>query len=263
MKMIIADLDGTLVHKKEMSDKTKQTIQRLQNEGYLFTLATGRHKDAVRTMSQALNITLPIICTNGAMIYDFQQEKTLHQDLIDPQVANQVLSLLDENQTNYLLYTTQSIVSTRSAKTLLESRIGTFDSVVVESNQIQSYVSLGLLKILIIEPNDIHFNDLRLKLSKIDSVYVLSSQASFLDIGNKVANKGRALKILCDQLGLPLTAVLSIGDQENDLTMIQLAGIGVAMGDGDAILKEQAKYVTKSFKEDGFTHAINTLIFKD
>jgi hypothetical protein len=213
-------------------------------------------------MAEALNITLPIICTNGAMIYDFQHQTVLHQDTIDPKVAIQVLSILDQHQTHYLLYTTQSIVSTQSAKTLLESRIGVFESLVVESTQIQSYLALGLLKILIIEPDDVKFSQLRTLLSAIEGVYVLSSQASFIDVGNIVANKGRALKILCEKLGIPLESVLSIGDQENDLTMIQLAGIGVAMGDGEATLKQQAKFVTKSFKEDGFTHAIKTFIFK-
>lgn len=263
MKMIIADLDGTLVYKKEMSDKTKQTILRLQNEGYVFTLATGRHKDAVKSMAKTLNIKWPIICTNGAMIYDFNQQKVLHQDVIEPTVANQVLTLLNQQQTDYLLYTTQVIVSNQSAKALLESRIGTFESVVVESEQIEPYLKQGLLKILIIEPNEHKFNTLRTTLSRIDDVYVLSSQASFIDVGNKIASKGRALNILCEHLGIPLTEVLSIGDQENDLSMVQIAGIGVAMGDGETTLKENASYVTKPFKEDGFTHAINTFIFKD
>ncbi len=262
MKMIIADLDGTLVYKKEMSDKTKQTIQRLQDEGYVFTLATGRHKDAVKSMAKTLNIKWPIICTNGAMIYDFNQQKVLHQDVIEPTVANRVLALLNQHQTDYLLYTTQVIVSNQSAKALLESRIGAFESVVVEFEQIEPYLKQGLLKILIIEPNEDKFNALRTRLSQIDDVYVLSSQASFIDVGNKIASKGRALSILCEHLSIPLTEVLSIGDQENDLSMVQIAGIGVAMGDCEATLKENAYYVTKPFKEDGFTHAINTFIFK-
>lgn len=263
MKMIIADLDGTLIYKKEMSDKTKETIQRLQDEGYVFTLATGRHKDAVKSMAKTLDIRWPIICTNGAMIYDFKHQTVLYQDVIDPAVVSQVLAILNQQNTNYLLYTTQMIVSNQNAKALLESRIGTFESVVVDSKHLEPYLKQGLLKILIIEPNAVKFNALRTTLSQIDDVYVLSSQTSFIDVGNKIASKGRALHILCQHLGIPLAEVLSIGDQENDLSMVQIAGVGVAMGDGEDSLKQQAKFVTKPFKEEGFTYAINTFIFKD
>lgn len=263
MKMIIADLDGTLVYKKEMSDTTLDTIQKLQQNGYLFTLATGRHKDATKAMVEKLQVNLPVICTNGAFIYDFKKEQVIHQDVIDEAIALKVMSILEASHTDYLLYTTQSIVSTVEAKNRLEARIGTFDSITVESHALTSYVSLGLLKILIIEPDSVKFDQLRQTLSQIEAVYVLSSQPSFIDVGNKIASKGRALEILCQYLSVPLEQVLAIGDQENDLTMVQKAGLGIAMGDGEDALKRQAKFVTKPFKEDGFTHAINTFIFKD
>lgn len=263
MKLIIADLDGTLISKQQMSDSTKQTVQKLKEQGYLFTLATGRHKDATRRVAGELKVDLPVICTNGAFIYDFKTEKVIHQDTIDAISVKKVLDILNEQKSSYLLYTTKSIVSNQTSKDKLAGRIGSFESLVVSEEKLLDYLPLGLLKILIIENDDIKFKQLRDKLSTLESVYVLSSQPSFIDVGNKVANKGRALEILSTYLGITLEEVLSIGDQENDLTMIQKAGIGVSMGDGEQALKEAADFITKPFIEDGFTYAINKFIFKE
>lgn len=260
MKMIIADLDGTLVSKKYMSESTKETIQWLQQQGYIFTLATGRHKDAVRPLVESLNIEYPVICTNGSLIYDFKTRTVLHQDTLDPFAIEEALKILDQYEADYLLYTTESIVSTKMAKQKLESKIGAFDSLVVEQCEWQPYIDLGLLKILVIEQDEIKFKNLRKSLETLKGVYVLSSQPTFIDIGNEIANKGRALEKLTSRLGIALKDVLSIGDQENDLTMIEKAGVGVAMGDAEEILKEKADFVTKPFLEDGFVHAINTYI---
>ncbi len=263
MKCIIADLDGTLIHKQRMSDRTKQTILKLQSTGYVFTLATGRHKDAVRRVVKELNIQYPVICTNGALIYDFINERIIHQDVIDESTVIQLMRILDEQKTDYLLYTTKHIVSNEKAKQRLFDRIGSFESLVVSKEALLEHVQLGILKILIIEPDQNKFDALRIKLSSVEHVYVLSSQSSFIDVGNVLSSKGRALEILANYLQIPLNDILSIGDQENDLSMIKTAGMGVAMGDGEDHLKQQADFITKSFYEEGFSHAIDTLIFKE
>lgn len=258
--MIIADLDGTLMAKKQMSPLTRRTIEQLQEKGVIFTLATGRHKDAVRQVVTDLKISYPVICTNGALIYDFKTDHVIHQDVINTSTVYEVIDTLNKYQTDYLLYTTQSIVSSSVAKARLESKIGPFESVVAEPKDWPTYIALGILKILVIEPDAERFMSIRKHLEQVKEVYVLSSQPTFIDIGNNVANKGRALERLTQYLNVPLESVLSIGDQENDITMIEKAGIGVAMGDGETSLKERANFVTKSFDQEGFSYAIQTFI---
>ncbi|MDY0210962.1 MAG: Cof-type HAD-IIB family hydrolase [Acholeplasma sp.] len=262
MKLIVADLDGTLIHKKMMTDQTKTTIALLQKSGFMFTLATGRHKDATRKLVEALNIHIPVICTNGAVIYDFDREQSIHKDIIDEAIVKAVLTVLDSYKTDYLIYTTENIVSTKKAKDKLHERIGTFDSVVVDPNERLSFLSTGVLKILLIEENDKILDDIRHKLKDIKGIYLLQSQKSFLDIGNIEANKGRALEKLALHLGISLEEVLAIGDQENDLSMIKKAKIGVAMGNAEDILKKEASFITKPFDEEGFTYAIERFILK-
>lgn len=262
MKLIVADLDGTLINKKVMSDQTKKTILNLQEKGIAFTLATGRHKDATRNLVKALNIHLPVICTNGASIYDFDSDIVIHQDNIEKETVKLVLSILDKHQVDYLIYTNENIVSTVEAKEKLHKRIGDFDSIVSPKNSLDNYLELGVLKVLVIENNNQILNQVKQELGLISDIYLLQSQPAFLDIGSKRASKGRALEILSTYLNISLNETLAIGDQENDLSMIQTAKIGVAMGNAEDILKQKASFITKTIDEEGFTHAINMFVFK-
>lgn len=262
MKMVVADLDGTLVHQKKMSKETRQTIHQLKEDGYYFTLATGRHKDATRALVEELNIGLPVILTNGACIYDYKNETVIHQDTLEKALLEQLLRIINQKGVAYLIYTTKQIVSSKVAKDKLEKRIGTFESVIVELEEERAYLEDDVLKLLVIEEDKDLLNELKETLKTIKGIYLLQSQPQFLDIGNQLASKGRALKRLANHLGIDLKDVLAIGDQENDLSMILEAGVGVAMANAETILKEHADYVTKSVTEEGFTYAVKTLIYQ-
>ena len=89
---------------------------------------------------------------------------------------------------------------------------------------------------------------------------IVYNQPTFLDIGHVLSTKGRALSLLAKHLCISLKDVIAIGDQENDISMIEAAGIGIAMGDGQEMLKKKADYITSPFHENGFTKAINDLL---
>lgn len=263
MKLIVADLDGTLIHKKWMSNETIHTIKKLQEEGYMFTIATGRHMQATKSFVKELNIIYPVICTNGGVIYDFQHNVVIHQEVIPSTVVYHVLNLLNHYALNYLIYTTKDIVSFQNAKDKLEERIGLIESKVITEQDIHKHVEMGVLKILIIDERDSMINHIKQQLSQIPQLNMVQSQASFLDIGSNLASKGRALRMLAKHLNVALEDIIAIGDQENDISMIEVAGIGVAMGQGDEILKSKADYITKSFEEEGFTFAINEIVYSN
>ena len=261
MKLVVADLDGTLIYKKKISEVTKQTILKLKKEGYLFTLATGRHKDAVKPIYEELNIDLPVICANGAFMYDFKKKKVIHQEVIEEEVVRQLLSVCDYYEVDYLLYTTESVVSAPRAKQNLINRIGAFNSIVVKPGELKNFIKCGIIKILVIESDEKRLRTLKEALKEFKGIQSLQSQPSFLDIGSIFASKGRALERLAVYLDVSLSEVVAIGDQENDLSMIQRAGLGIAMGNGQEMLKEKASFVTKNFDEDGFSYAIDRFIF--
>lgn len=263
MKLIVADLDGTLILKQEITDQTKETIKRLKEKGFLFTIATGRHFHAAQAYVEMFNVNLPVICSNGAFIYDYHKKEILHQQLIDPSVVSIVMKYCDDVGVDFLVYTTQAIYATEQAKQKLMSRIGDVRVNVKKRSELDEITAQGVVKVLVIEDDESKRTILKKRLDHEPTIKYVQSQPSFLDIGHKLSEKGNALVRLAQYLHVSLADIFAIGDQENDISMIQNAGMGVAMGDGEASLLQVADYITKTFHEDGFSDAVKTLIFKE
>jgi Cof subfamily protein (haloacid dehalogenase superfamily) len=262
MKMIIADLDGTLVLKKQVTQKTIETIKKIKEEGHLFTIATGRHMNATREMVRLFDVHLPVICGNGSIIYDFNQEKIIFQQTILDETVLSIMTLCDLYGVDFLLYTTKDIVATKKAADKLMSRIGSFDVKLVERSELESFITLGVIKVLVIDERVDVIESLKKALNPKKDIHYVQSQTAFLDIGHVLSTKGRALKILAEQLQMNMKNVIAIGDQENDISMIETAGFGISMGDGDEALKKSADYITQSFHDEGFFEAMKNLVLK-
>ena len=97
--------------------------------------------------------------------------------------------------------------------------------------------------------------------AKYPQIYIVKSFDYFCEIANKEATKGNAVKFLADKFGLNIDEVLAIGDQNNDIEMVQTAGVGVAMGNGTEEIKKAADYVADSVQNDGFVKAINKFVW--
>ena len=89
---------------------------------------------------------------------------------------------------------------------------------------------------------------------------VLKSAPYFLEILDKRVTKGTGVKSLADALGIQPEEVMAIGDQENDIAMIEYAGVGVAMDNAIPAVKEAANFITKSNLEDGVAYAIENML---
>lgn len=259
MKLIISDLDGTLIHNQHISKSTKDTVGILKKNNQLFTIATGRHMHTTREIVQMLDVELPVICNNGATIYDFKKEKLLYEVVINTNDVLDIMNLCVKRNLDYILYTTSGSFTTSQGKKKFIERIGFYPIKVLEPSLLRHIVYDGVIKILIIEDNQElldHFKDI---FSPYTELSIVQSQLSFLDISHKTATKGIALKRLSALLNIPLEDTIAFGDEENDISMIEVSGIGVAMGSGSPKLQEKADFITKSYEEDGFTFGISTL----
>jgi Cof subfamily protein (haloacid dehalogenase superfamily) len=88
----------------------------------------------------------------------------------------------------------------------------------------------------------------------------MKSAEYYLEILDKRVNKGAGVKALAERLSISRQEVMAIGDQENDLAMLEYAGLGVAMGNGIERVKAISQFVTRSNAEDGVAHAINQFV---
>ncbi|PZL92535.1 sugar-phosphatase, partial [Pantoea graminicola] len=89
---------------------------------------------------------------------------------------------------------------------------------------------------------------------------ILKSAPYYLEILDRRVNKGQGVRMLAEKLGLKQEEVMAIGDQENDLAMIEYAGTGVAMGNAIDSVKQIAQFITRTNMEDGVAHAIEELV---
>jgi Cof subfamily protein (haloacid dehalogenase superfamily) len=262
MKLVIADLDGTLVHKQFVSKETLKTIKKLKEQGVLFTIATGRHMVATKELAEKLEVDLPVICGNGAIIYDFKNDEIMHQEILSDEILNTIIERCFEDNLDFLMYTTKYVVATKQAANKIHQKIGMFDTHIVKKEQLKDYIKIGVFKILVIDEHVDKLKTLKQYLSKSKEISMVQSQPFFLDIGHHLSNKGRTITKLADLLNVDMKDVLAIGDQENDITMIETAGLGIAMGNGHLELKRVADDITDTFSNEGFTQAIKKHILK-
>ena len=258
-RLIAIDLDGTLIdHSLTISPRVKRAIAAAQAQGVTVTLASGRMFAAMAPFAQELNITAPLICYQGGLVrHPVSGETTFHL-AVPTALALEVVELARARGIQVNAFVDDRLhVETLTPEAEVYMRIANVEATVVPDlagfltdNPSSKLVLVNLDE----EKTDrlvaeltAHFGD-RLGITKSHPYY---TEAIHPDV-----NKGRALTQLADALGVPLAQVMGIGDNLNDLSLVQTAGFGVAMGNGAPRVKAAADFVTATFEEDGVAVAI-------
>ena len=262
IKLIVTDLDGTLVCNHEVSDVNLETIKKLHDNNYNFTVATGRHIDSARRVTDYLDLKLPMICNNGAQIIDTSTFEIIYELRIDEQHVRDIVDYCDKINVKYLLCSSRHILCDLEAQQLLLKHVGKVPVKVLSDEDLKASIKNGIIKVLVVEFNQSKLNLVTNLLKDRNELTAVMSQTGFLNISHKDATKGTALVQLANILNISIDETLALGDEENDSTLILNAGIGVAMGNGTNKLKQLADDITKTNCEDGFTHTVNKYIFK-
>jgi Cof subfamily protein (haloacid dehalogenase superfamily) len=263
IKLVVADLDGTIFKNGLISNQTKDTIKKLRQAGIVFTIATGRHITTAKQTAQELGINGPIVCNNGALVIDPNTNQRYDYLLIEEEKVHQAIQIAEDFQVPYLLYTMNDTISTNNSKQLLLDIVGdnVNDIHEVKQSDLKDIIASGILKILMVEYDKQKQEHLRKTLEAKGLHKIVQSHVGFLDMINPNTNKGHGVAFLASYYKVNKEEILTIGDQENDLEMIRFTPNGVAMKDANPLLIREASYVTKSYEEEGFTEAVMDLVF--
>lgn len=269
-KLICFDLDGTLLDsKKRISDENFDSIQKLLDAGHIVSIATGRLYKSALKVSKRLPAGVKIIASNGAVVFD--GEKVIRREHLPHHELIEIYDLAYEHDLNltwnslYAAYHTKLGPAFKysyfmNVKNNGDMRIRNIHIRNIE--EYKRYMPHFINAILICKSDPCRIRDFRTRLEALGKFNIESSGSDNLEIIPMNSNKGTGALFLAERFGIKREDIISFGDQENDLKMIQISGIGVAMGNASDEVKAHSDMVTLSNDEPGIPIALKK-IFKD
>ena len=261
IRLLVSDVDGTLVDKeKRLTAPTADAVRRLEAAGCAFTIISARPRSGMMPIADTLAIDAPMAAFNGGIIFHRDGRVDEHH-VIDPAAARGVFDLLDGAAVDRWVFADDAwYASTDQGVHVEHERIasnqepivrGDFDDLLDHADKI-TFVSddPALLK-------DLHE---RCRVAFGERATIVQSQTYYLDVTALEANKGSGIVSLTAAIGVDLAETAAIGDQNNDLPMLERAGFAVAMGNAPANVQDAADAVTSANDADGVAHAIDSLI---
>lgn len=289
-KLVAIDLDGTLLDSYgKVSENNKNAIKSAINKGTKVVIASGRGVMSVKNFANEIGANEYAICGNGAIVYDFKEESIIYDKFLSQKKVLQLIKICEENSIYYSIYTQNSIITKSLNYNVLfyhqenASKPDGKKTNICITEDVYQYVlnrkEEDYTKINICDENNIIFNGIIRKLREVKGIDVLdvghmsrklmklgteihSIEYFYTEITNENTDKWNALKFLIQKLGIEREEVITIGDNVNDQTMLENAGLGVAMANSVPYIQKMADVVTESNNEDGVAKVIEKYILE-
>ncbi len=266
IELIAIDMDGTLLNPQhEVTPAVKQALIAARKKGVQIVLATGRPYMGVERYLQELDLQQEgcyCITNNGALVHNAQDGSVIAEIALTiddyhyfEKLARQ-LGVHFHALTKTDLYTANRDISEYSVH---ESYMTGIPLKYRPADEMEP--SLTFPKVMMIDRPELLDQAIsQLPAEARERYTVMKSSPYFLEILDKRVNKGEGVKTLATKLGIPRENVMTLGDQENDIAMLEYAGLGVAMGNALESVKAVSQFVTKTNMEDGVAFAIEKFV---
>ena len=266
VRLIGLDLDGTtLTSEKVLTPHTKEVLEKCLAEGIQVLPATGRVKTGIPEYLTQIEGMRYVILSNGASVLDLKEDKVLYQNCIPWKRALELFDVLETYHTFYDVYALGTgwcearfydNVGNYGIEKHIENLVRTtrnrIDDLRVWMKENKAPVEKITMFFAREEDRQRAFKELR----EIKDLAVTCSLGNNLEINGATCNKGDAMLHLGKILNIPVESIMACGDGNNDFEMVKMAGVGVAMENGEESLKEVADFVTKTNDEEGVAYAI-------
>lgn len=263
-KLAVFDLDGTLLDTEgRLPEANRHAVQRLMRNGYGVTIATGRHEHLMRHYVRALELTLPVITCNGAVVGHCGSGAKIRATTIAPQTVKAITAHCEANGHDVMAYTPDAIYSEVNA------RVRAFEAGNAElhpDDRVRFAIGLkhmppqSVHKLLIIEQDAVKYRQLRAYLDALDGLEVVQSNSGYIDVMQAGSTKRTGVALLAACLKLQSRQIVAFGDQDNDVDMLRYAGFAVGMGNATAPVKAVVDFVTTTNGADGIPRAVDYLL---
>ncbi|KAA1039372.1 Cof-type HAD-IIB family hydrolase [Macrococcus equipercicus] len=279
IKLIATDMDGTLLNAAhEISEENIAAIKAAQHNGVTVAIATGRAFYEANTPVKPTGLVVPYICLNGAEVRD-EAFNIMHTSSLSRSQISNITAILDRYDIFYQVYTNFGIYTEDVDKDLqiyidIADKAGNVPDVDKIKAGIQKRIDQGtlkqvdrydaiyerdgelVLKFLAYAADLDKIDRAKAELAQYESLAISASSRGNIEITHNDAQKGIALQAIADQLHISMDETMALGDNLNDISMLERAGYSVAMANGAPETKAAAKYITESNEESGVGKAI-------
>ena len=274
-KVIIMDIDGTLTNEdKIISENTKNKLKELQSQGAVLVLASGRPTRGLMHFAKELEMDKHnglLVSFNGARVTDCETGDILFDQTMSVDTCKAVLNHMKNFDVIPMVYKGEYLHVTDVYNNIVhaygrelniihyESRLCNYK--LCEVDDLEEFADFPMNKILTAgEPDYLQENYKKMMEPFKDSLNCVFTADMYFEFTEKGIDKANALHCALTPLGYTKEDMIAFGDAQNDKTMLEYAGIGVAMGNATQEIKDIADYITLSNNDDGIVHALNELL---
>jgi Cof subfamily protein (haloacid dehalogenase superfamily) len=260
-RLLALDLDGTLLTPQHViTPRTAALLHKAVDAGMILVIATGQTLEVLRAVCAGLPLKGPQIIYNGAVIADIHTGETLYERLVPVGRILPTLDLLRQFDL-YRVYHTHRHVYVDSDTPNARNWYRPPVPPVIEIPDVVSIYPQPCIKLVGVgDPVALREKRERLERLLEKQLYVTQASSDLLEFLHPEVSKGNALITLTQMLGIEPSAVVAIGDNHNDIGMLQFAGLGIAMGNAHDEVKSIADHVTRRNSEEGVAIALEEVV---
>ena len=278
-KLVVIDLDGTMLNSYGIvTENTKNTIKKIEEQGIEVIIASGRPIDSIKEIAREIESKNYFIAGNGAIIYDIKKDKIIYEKTLSKEKVLEIIKICEENSISYNVYTEKEILATSLKYNVLyyhkenlkkeENKKTKINIVKNMYEYIKNKEDARYLKITICDESKTVFNSIIRKLKELKEIEILevshmarktirqgteefSISYYYTEISEENVDKWNAIEFLIEKLNINKNEIMAIGDNSNDKNMIENAGLGIAMKQSSPSVINIADEVTDGNNEEG------------
>ncbi|MDO4179349.1 MAG: Cof-type HAD-IIB family hydrolase [Phascolarctobacterium sp.] len=261
IKLFASDLDGTLLNSnRSVSARNKAAIKNVVDAGKIFVIATGRMYVGACRFAEELNLDIPMATYNGALVKTAISKKILYEHRIKIETAQKVLDYVKKRGYHLHYYTGDDVFTQKDDKYGLtySEIIGVPVKAIGDDLFVAKEPPYKMLLAVEREELPSVFKEISEKFK--DCLDVTTSSGIYIELMEPGINKWESIKAIAKGYGIKPEEIMCFGDSGNDITMVENAGIGVAVANAQEDVKKVARLITLSNDEDGVAVEIEKIL---
>lgn len=268
-KLLVLDVDGTLLNdEREISKRTLAALLKVQQMGVRIVLASGRPTYGLMPLAKTLelgNYGGFVLSYNGCQIIKAQNGEILFERRINPEMLPYLEKKARKNGFAIFTYHDDTLITDSPDNEYIKNEALLNNLKIIKEDEFSTAIDFAPCKCMLVSDKEKALIGLEQHWEKrlAGTLDAFRSEPYFLEVVPCGVNKANTLGALLEHLGVTREEVIAVGDGVCDVTMLQLAGMGVAMGHSQDSVKVCADYVTASNEEDGVALAVEKLILAE